>query len=111
VTTGVVRSVPIMGTIATIELVGTNPSSAPSADMDLAIDRAFEWFREVERVCNRFDPASELSQLTKAPGVPVTAGALLFATLDFALAIADDSGGAFDPTVGHQMERRGFNRD
>ena len=100
-----------MGTIVTIELVDPSHQSPAAGDAELAIERAFEWFREVERVCNRFDPASELRGLTTTPGVPVEAGALLFAAVEFALAIADETGGAFDPTVGRQMEDRGFNRD
>jgi thiamine biosynthesis lipoprotein len=36
---------------------------------------------------------------------------MLFAALEFALAVAEDTGGAFDPTVGRRMEARGFNRD
>ena len=31
--------------------------------------------------------------------------------VQFALAVAEESGGAFDPTVGHAMETRGFNRN
>jgi len=31
--------------------------------------------------------------------------------VQFALAVAEESGGAFDPTVGHAMEARGFNRE
>ena len=100
-----------MGTIATIELVGATPPSAPPDDLELAIARAFEWFHEVERVCNRFDPASELRQLTEHPGVPVAASTLLFAAIDFALTIADETDGAYDPTVGGRLARRGFNRD
>lgn len=99
-----------MGTIVTIELVGASQSS-PTDDASRAVERAFDWFREVERVCNRFDPDSELRRLTETTGRPVPVGALLFAAIEFALTIAEESGGAFDPTVGRQMEDRGFNRD
>jgi thiamine biosynthesis lipoprotein len=36
---------------------------------------------------------------------------MLFEALRFALAVADESEGAFDPTVGLRMERHGFNRE
>jgi thiamine biosynthesis lipoprotein len=93
----------MMGTIVTIEVAGNGP--------DAVIERAFGWFREVERLCNRFDSQSELRQLTAHPGVAVPASAILYAAVEFALAVAEDTGGAFDPTVGRQMETRGFNRD
>ena len=34
-----------------------------------------------------------------------------FESVQFALAVAEESGGAFDPTVGYTMETRGFNRE
>ena len=116
-TSALVRSVPIMGTIVTIELprlrlqVDTPEDEAPTTDANRAIERAFKRFREIERVCNRFDPSSELRRLTETPGVPVVPNALLFVALDFALELANDTHGAFDPTVGRRMEERGFNRD
>jgi thiamine biosynthesis lipoprotein len=93
----------MMGTIVTIEVVEDGS--------DEAIERAFEWFREIERLCNRFDSHSALRQLTAHPGVARPAGEILYAAVEFALAVAEETGGAFDPTVGHQMETRGFNRD
>ena len=46
----------LMGTTVTID--------APAAGQP-PIDRAFEWFRTVEQICTRFDPASELCALTQ----------------------------------------------
>ena len=103
------RSIPIMGTIVTIEIV--DPDHLDDDSSANAIDDAFEWFRQVERLCNRFDPESELSQLTQRVGAAVPASELLYAAVEFALIVADDTGGAFDPTVGRDMEARGFNRD
>jgi thiamine biosynthesis lipoprotein len=92
-----------MGTTVTID--------APGADAAL-IDRAFEWCRHVEQVCTRFDPASELCGVSAAaPGEPVTCSRLLFEAVQFALHVADISGGAFDPTLGITMQRRGFSRE
>ena len=50
-------------------------------------------------------------QLTTHIGVAVPASAILFEAVQFALEVAEESGGAFDPTVGHRMEARQFNRD
>jgi thiamine biosynthesis lipoprotein len=92
-----------MGTVVTIEVV--------SAGADEAIARAFNWFRHIERSCSRFDPGSELRLLVRQAGVPVAASPVLFQAVQFALAVAHETGGAFDPTVGHTMEALGFDRE
>jgi thiamine biosynthesis lipoprotein len=88
-----------MGTMVTIDV------AAPAAD----VDRAFAWFHEIEERCSRFDSSSELMQLT--PGKPIEASAILFEAVRFALSLAEETNGAFDPTVGHRMAARGFNRE
>lgn len=98
-----------MGTLVTIEVVGTAPGG--EAERDAAISRAMEWFRRVEKTCNRFDPESELRRLSARIGQPVTASPLLFEAVRFAVAVAEETEGAFDPAVGAAMEERGFNRD
>ncbi len=92
-----------MGTLVTIEVL--------RAEAEEAIDRAFDWFRTIEACCTRFDPASELMQLTSRVGMPVEVSPMLFELVQFALAVATESGGAFDPTIGREMEARGFNRE
>lgn len=92
-----------MGTIVTIHVVRD--------DADDAIERAFGWFHEIESRCSRFDERSELVQLSQQTGVPVPASPILFEALRFALLVAEETAGAFDPTVGHRMESRGFNRE
>jgi len=96
-----------MGTLVTIHVV--RPTT--SGEVDAAIDRAFGWFHEIEAHCTRFNEQSELMQLTANTGVPVAASAILYEAVQFALMVAEESGGAFDPTVGHRMEARGFNRE
>ena len=98
-----IRSEAVMGTIVTIHVV------SPSADA--AIDRAFEWFHEIEACCTRFRDDSELMQLSRRPGVPVPASAILFEAVRFALSVAEETNGAFDPTVGASMAARGYNRE
>jgi thiamine biosynthesis lipoprotein len=82
-----------MGTLVTIEV----PRSGDDTD---GLDRAFRWFHEVESCCSRFEPRSELMQLAATVGVQVPASAILYEVLRFALVAAEQSGGAFDPTVG-----------
>jgi thiamine biosynthesis lipoprotein len=87
-----------MGTIVSIEV------DAPEATGK----RALGWFRLVEAHCSRFDPASELRQLRAGQRTP--ASQVLFEAVRFALMVAEETGGAFDPTIGGRMTARGFNR-
>lgn len=96
----------VMGTIVTIQVVRRR-----SKAVQAATDRAFGWFYEIEERCTRFDPQSELMQLCAQTGVPVVVSTMLFEALQFALMMAHESGGAFDPTVGRRMEANGFSRD
>jgi thiamine biosynthesis lipoprotein len=103
VTSSAVHTIVVMDTEVAIRVVGRD---AP----DL-VHRAFEWFRRIERVCSRFDDASEVRQLAARPNEPVAVSDVLFETTRFALALAAETDGAFDPTVGRQLERRGFDRN
>jgi FAD:protein FMN transferase len=105
------RTVVVMDTFVTIKVIGHGESAQDINNRTEAIERAFGWFREIETRCTRFDPASELMQLNARGGVAVRASPILFEAVQFALAVAEETGGAFDPTVGYQMESRGFNRN
>jgi len=94
-----------MGTIVTIQV------PRDSDETHDAMDSAFDWFREIEARCTRFDPASELMLLCAQPGVAVPASPILFEAIRFALDVAEETNGAFDPTLGHRMESSGFNRE
>jgi thiamine biosynthesis lipoprotein len=98
-----VRTEVLMGTIVTIHVV--------RGDTDDAIERAFGWFREIESRCSRFDEHSELVQLSTQIGVPVPVSPILFEAVRFSLLVAEETGGAFDPTVGLLMHAQGFNRE
>jgi thiamine biosynthesis lipoprotein len=89
----------VMGTVVSIEV------DAPEA----AVTRAFEWFQQVEAVCSRFDEMSELRQLPV--GKSTRASPILFEAVRFALKVADETDGAFDPTLGSRMTARGYNRN
>jgi thiamine biosynthesis lipoprotein len=100
-----------MGTVVTIDVVGHDRSARARRSRDLAIERAFAWFDRVESVCSRFDAGSELRRLCATSGVDVVVSPMLFEAVRFAVAVAEETQGAFDPTVGARMEARGFNRD
>jgi thiamine biosynthesis lipoprotein len=109
------RSVALMGTVVTIEVVGREADPHPPIHRPIcpegAVADAFEWFRRIEQSCTRFETHSEVMQLAAQVGVPVPVSAILYEAVQFALAVAEESGGAFDPTVGYAMETRGFNRE
>ena len=106
-----VHSVSLMGTVVTIEVVGHGTTSDEQVQRREGVERAVEWFREVERCCTRFDSSSELRQLSEHVSEAVAVSELLFQVLQFALALAVETDGAFDPTVGVEMAARGFNRN
>ena len=101
------RSAIFMDTLITATVVSHLPEDAVGE----RIERAFGWFAYVEQVCSRFDPESELSRLTAHTGEPVPVSPLLFEAIRFALEVARLSRGTFDPTIGHALTRRGFNRN
>jgi thiamine biosynthesis lipoprotein len=100
-----------MGTVVTIQVVGHGEDDARREARAESVARAAAWFDTIEKCCSRFDPASELRLLGNHVGVPVHASPTLYEAVRFALAVAEESGGAFDPTVGHRMESRGFDRN
>jgi thiamine biosynthesis lipoprotein len=99
------RTEPLMGTLVTIQIVPEGPAS------DAALNRAFTWFHQIETCCTRFDPGSELMRVSATVGTPITVSTMLFEAVRFALKVAEVSDGAFDPTLGHELEIRGFNRE
>src|SRR5690242_2439983 len=107
---GILRTEALMGTFVSIHVV-CEGGDRGRAMREQAVERAFDWFRRVEECCTRFEPSSELMQLTAQVGVPARVSPLLYEAVQFALAVAEESGGAFDPTVGHAMESRGFNHE
>jgi FAD:protein FMN transferase len=100
-----------MGTVITIQVVGNGGDDRRRAERAASVTRAADWFASIERCCSRFDPESELRQLSAQIGVPVRVSTMLFAAIQFALSVAEETDGAFDPTVGQRMESRGFDRN
>jgi thiamine biosynthesis lipoprotein len=97
------RTIVAMDTFVTIEIPGHD------AD-DEVVEPAFEWFRQIESHCSRFDAQSELMQLVCRTGQSVPVSTILFEAVRFSLALAEETGGAYDPTIGHWMETHDFNR-
>jgi thiamine biosynthesis lipoprotein len=97
-----------MGTVVTAHVVGR---SRNDIDRETSAMRALDWFDRVERVCSRFDPESELSRLATRVGEPVRVSDILFETVRFAVAVAEETSGAFDPTIGRALVAAGFDTE
>ena len=99
----------MMGTVVTIIVV--RAGDAEPQEEQPVVERALGWFRQVEATCSRFTADSELSRLCAPERVdtPVEVSVLLMEATRFALALAAETRGAFDPTVGRRMEAEGFN--
>lgn len=102
-----VHTTVVMDTTVSIRVLG-DPARADVSD---AIARAHDWFIRVESACSRFDDASEVHRLAMTPGVAVPVSDIVLQTTKFAIALAADTDGAFDPTIGARMEARGFDRE
>jgi len=110
----VVRTVALMGTFVTVHVVGRvagYKGETERTERERAVDRALDWFYKIEECCTRFEAGSEVMRLATRVGVPVPVSTILFEAVQFALAVAEATEGAFDPTVGYAMESLGFNRE
>ena len=106
-----VHTIAPMGTVVTIQVVGHGEDETRRAERAECVARAAAWFHSIEKCCSRFDSESELRQLTDRVGAPVPVSPMLYEAIRFALSVAEESAGAFDPTVGQRMEARGFDRN
>lgn len=66
---------------------------------------------QVDRAASRFRPDSELSRANARTGRPMPVSRLLIRLLDAALEQAAESHGLFDPTLGMELARLGYDRD
>jgi thiamine biosynthesis lipoprotein len=101
-----IETIPLMGTPVTIRVIGDRSDDQQQAARAEAIARAVGWFRVVESCCTRFDDESEIRHLTAQVGEPVPVTAMLFKVVHFAIALAAETNGAFDPTLGFGVRRR-----
>jgi thiamine biosynthesis lipoprotein len=94
-----------MDTGVNIKVITNRPRDA----VEKRVHVALAWFDSVERICTRFDRSSEVMRLLDSVGTPVQVSTLLFEVIAFAMDLAEQTQGAFDPTVGASMEQLGFN--
>ena len=91
----------LMGTRLLIEATGP--------DAETAIDRAFGEVERLDRVLSNWREDSEVSVLNRSAAAGrVTCSSDLFAAVSVALAWAEKTGGAFDPTVEPLVRRLGL---
>lgn len=87
---------PLMGTRFSLVLYADGKKNA-----DTAAKAAFDYAAEVNRVCSDYDVTSELMQLNAAPAnVAFQCSAMLHDVLTRAAAVARQTQGAYDPTLG-----------
>jgi thiamine biosynthesis lipoprotein len=65
----------------------------------------------IDLACSRFRADSELAYLHSRAGTSVTVSPLLLEALEVAVAVAEKTNGAVDPTVGNAMSTLGYDRD
>jgi thiamine biosynthesis lipoprotein len=111
VTDSYVHTVALMGTVVTVQVVGHGAGAPEQLERQEAVQRAIAWFHRVSDACSRFDEQSELRRLSGQIGVRVPVSPMLYEAVRFAIAMAAETEGAFDPTVGLRMEVLGFNRE
>lgn len=96
----------LMGTVVSIEAVGTGTAEAMHHD----IGRALQAMRRVEEILTRFDETSPLRTLCRASGEDQVVPPILFHALKIAVQTAQLTDGVFDPTIGLTLEKLGFDR-
>jgi len=75
------------------------PGSVP-ADWQSLADRAFALFAAYERRFSLFSPTSEICEVNARAGQVTVVSDQFFRMLKYALAVADETEGVFDPSVG-----------
>ncbi|HEV3131300.1 MAG TPA: FAD:protein FMN transferase [Acidimicrobiales bacterium] len=99
------RSMRAIGTTATVAV--TAADRADEAMTLLADD-----LRSIDAACSRFRSNSELRQLeVSSGGRPVAVSPLLFDALETARAVAVQTAGIVDPTIGSALIELGYDRD
>jgi FAD:protein FMN transferase len=98
------RTMSAIGTTATV--VVATPDAADAALTLLGEDLAL-----LDRTCSRFRSDSELRRLEGHGGRPTLVSPLLFDTLQTACAVAADTAGIVDPTIGSALVELGYDRD
>ena len=93
------RAKALLGTYVSVRAVAADAAAA-----NAAIDAAFAEIEAVHRLMSFHEADSDLSRLNRAaPGEAIVVDARTAAVLAFALELAEQSGGVFDPTVAGRL--------
>ena len=98
------RTFRAIGTTATVVVL--DPAKAETAEAILRDE-----INSIDLACSRFRPDSELAYLHSQSGRTIVVSPLLFGALTVAIAVAEKTHGAVDPTVGNAMSALGYDRD
>ena len=98
------RSFRSIGTTATVVVI--RPDKADQAEAILRDE-----LEAIDLACSRFRSDSELEYLHDQAGRAVEVSPLLFDALTIAVAVADKTKGAVDPTVGNAIASLGYDCD
>ena len=93
----------IMGTMLDIRVEALDHSTAARA-----VDTAFAVVNQLDSLLSNYKPDSDLSRLVAAAPEPVAVGGLTFEFVQRTLALAKQTDGAFDPTIGSAVALWGF---
>ena len=104
-------SVPVGMKYIEFRAMGTSISLLlPASQFCTGVEATQDLFAEWEHTLSRFLPESELSQLNKQAGIPISVSPLLFRALYAAYTAAQETEGLFDPTLLTQMIGIGYDR-
>ena len=81
-----------------------------TAEAERALDASAAWLGEIERICSRFLPESELCALNASAGRPFAASADLYAVVAKAIEMAARTDGLFDPAILPALLAAGYTR-
>ena len=95
-----------LGTTATILVTPPDPTGLEAAQGAVAGEVG-----AMDRAASRFRADSELAEVNRRPGRPVTISPLLFEAVEVALRCARLTAGMVDPTIGAAIRLLGYDRD
>jgi thiamine biosynthesis lipoprotein len=98
------RSFQAIGTTATVVVL--DPTRVDRAETHLRNE-----IEAIDLACSRFRPDSELEYVHSCSGRAVAVSSLLFEALEVAVAVAERTHGAVDPTIGNAISTLGYDRD